>query len=758
MVRFPLLRPLWGWLGNRTQGQAGIVLFVAFVCLSVIGLDGTNLWSRRTQALDAGRQETANLARALAKQADDNVRAVDAGLSVAVAELEANGMGEVALERLRTANRMRSAVLAQLRDITVWSADGNLLSTSAIPLSRSVNISDRVYFQFHRDHTDTESYIGAPIRSRVTGSWIITVSRRINNAQGSFVGIASAGLDIGYFQDFYEQFKIGRNGALLLASPGGTLLVRRPFVEAAVGKSLLASPIFHDLLPRSPAGTVEIPALTDDVVRIYSYRKSDHYPIVALAALATKDILAPWRADVRRHTIAGALLVIGVLMLGLRLARQIGLRVMSQQAAEAAIAQYRLLADHSGDMVFQLDPSFTRRYVSPASQELLGYMPEELIGTAPIDMIHPDDAGHVAEVYGKLAAGLDRAGTINRIRHRDGRWVWVEASYRLVRDAASGEPTGIVGALRNITARVEAERQASLSEAKATLALEATNDIVFAVDRNWRVTYCNSKARWHQGYLEQEQPRTLWEIEPGLVGTAFETCYRDVMLRRVESEVTAEFRQNRWFKAHVVPSRDQLGGVLMFVADVTADKQLAESLAQEREIALGVAKAKSEFLANMSHELRTPLNAVIGFSELIEKGGSGPVDLKSQREYATDIRQSGEHLLGLINEILDYSKMEAGKLLLHRDRFDPAALIESCARIMVPRAMRMNIEISTTVGELPDGVPGRRKADQADHPQPAFERDQVHAIRRTDPFEGVVGERLGSHRSRHRNRNSRRPA
>ncbi|HEX2113063.1 MAG TPA: ATP-binding protein [Alphaproteobacteria bacterium] len=105
-------------------------------------------------------------------------------------------------------------------------------------------------------------------------------------------------------------------------------------------------------------------------------------------------------------------------------------------------------------------------------------------------------------------------------------------------------------------------------------------------------------------------------------------------------------------------------------------------------------RAKSEFLANMSHELRTPLNAVIGFSALIDKQIKGPVGHEAYREYARDINRSGEHLLDIINDILDLSKVEAGKLELHEEQIAIASVFRSCVRIVEPRAKEAGLSLN----------------------------------------------------------------
>ena len=133
------------------------------------------------------------------------------------------------------------------------------------------------------------------------------------------------------------------------------------------------------------------------------------------------------------------------------------LRRADQRAAESE-SQYRLLADQSSDMVFQLDRNQVRRYVSPASREILGYEPHELVGVKPVSQVHPDDAERVAGVFRSLIDGtVERTSVTNRIQHRDGHWVWVEVEFRSLRDPQTGEPSGIIGAMRNISKRKSLE-------------------------------------------------------------------------------------------------------------------------------------------------------------------------------------------------------------------------------------------------------------------------------------------------------------
>jgi len=140
----------------------------------------------------------------------------------------------------------------------------------------------------------------------------------------------------------------------------------------------------------------------------------------------------------------------------------------AERRVQESEARYRLLAENGTDMVFELDLGLVRRYVSPACREILGYEPDELLGVTPKDQIHPEDEERVARTFqGLLNGSSSQDSIVNRIRHRDGRWVWVEATLRTLRSATSGLPSGIIGSLRDISARKAVELE--LEEANRRL-------------------------------------------------------------------------------------------------------------------------------------------------------------------------------------------------------------------------------------------------------------------------------------------------
>ena len=179
----------------------------------------------------------------------------------------------------------------------------------------------------------------------------------------------------------------------------------------------------------------------------------------------------------------------------------------------------------------------------------------------------------------------------------------------------------------------------------------------------------------------------------GKYNQEYEIVRPDGTIRAVRTEVEA-----------VLDDDGSVRRIIGSVHDQTSVKRVEAALRQAKEEAISASMAKSEFLANISHELRTPLNAVIGFSEVMIQEVFGPMGNDRYREYAGDIRQSGLHLLGVINDLLDYSKLEAGRLELHVEDVSPAAILDKCTRMMRQRVDAEHLTLSTDIGDAADVV------------------------------------------------------
>ncbi len=207
------------------------------------------------------------------------------------------------------------------------------------------------------------------------------------------------------------------------------------------------------------------------------------------------------------------------------------------------------------------------------------------------------------------------------------------------------------------------------------------------------------------GLLEVGKPLaetvSAFIAELGLCDVA-ESTHREIWqgFMQAEAPMTLELPSphGRTIEIHVTPLNGR--GFVASLADVTEQKALETSLRTARETAEEASRLKSEFLANMSHELRTPLNAIIGFSEILAADTSEAVPA-NHHGYAQDIRDSGHHLLCLINDLLDLSKIEAGKFELNEDQVNLPGIIGACIRMVTPSAEARQITLSYETGQIP---------------------------------------------------------
>ncbi|MGZ9713363.1 sensor domain-containing diguanylate cyclase [Glaciimonas sp. GNP009] len=301
-------------------------IFVILVCLSLVFVDGWRSWTARKVQLHEMDIATSNMARAIAQHADDTIKEVDTALVGLVERVQTDGISPIALNRLHTLLALRVTELPQLNGIYVYDENGRWLTYSLPAVVSNVNNADRDYFIYHRTHSNSGPYVGIPLRSRSTGAWILTLSRRINHADGSFAGVALATISIDYFNKFYESFDIGRHGAITLALDSGVMLTRSPLLKDSIGKNISGSILVQDVT-KGKARTTVIKSGQDGIRRINSFRRLDQYPLFVSAALSEPEVLADWLADTYLHSAGVAFLLIVLGLVGFHLVGQIKRRV-----------------------------------------------------------------------------------------------------------------------------------------------------------------------------------------------------------------------------------------------------------------------------------------------------------------------------------------------------------------------------------------------------------------------------------------------
>ncbi|PXX46999.1 sensor domain-containing diguanylate cyclase [Undibacterium pigrum] len=300
--------------------------FVILVCASLIVMQAWVTWHAREVQLAETERASTNLARSVAQHAYDTIKAADTILVGLVERVEVDGITESNMDRMHTLLVKSAQELPQLHGLFIYDKNGRWVANSQSKMLQNANNSDREYFIFHREHADRSVHIGPPIKSKSTGEWIVTVSRRLNDGDGSFAGVVLSTIKMEYFKRHYEQFEIGQTGAIFVALDNGTLLLRRPFEEKSLGRDISQLPLFRDFLPHARMGTQTFTSGQDGITRINSYLHLEKYPLVVSAALSRDEVLADWRSNAIIQSIGVGLLILGLAFMGSRLIRQIRLR------------------------------------------------------------------------------------------------------------------------------------------------------------------------------------------------------------------------------------------------------------------------------------------------------------------------------------------------------------------------------------------------------------------------------------------------
>ncbi|MGK5006198.1 sensor domain-containing diguanylate cyclase [Janthinobacterium sp. LB2P70] len=378
--------------------------FVVVVCFSLLVTQLWMTWRAREVRLSEAASASANLAQSVAQHAYDTIKETDTALVGLVERIEQDGISDLELSRIHNLLVMRVAELPQLHGIFVYAKDGSWLVNSQKVLLKNLNNSDREYFKYHKNSSERGPYVGPPVRSKSTGDWIITVSRRINLPDGSFGGVALATIDMKYFKVFYDKFSIGGRGAIFIANGKGILLLRRPFDEEMLGRDISKFPVFKDYLPKGPVGTASIKSKLDGVTRINSYRRIEEYPLVVSAALSQDEILQNWRSDVYIQFMVGGTLVLLISILGYRMVKQINLRSQAEKKLMLASIELELINETLSRLANQdgLTGLANRRHFD---ESLMGEFNRAQRGETSIGlvMIDVDFFKQYNDIYGHVA-------------------------------------------------------------------------------------------------------------------------------------------------------------------------------------------------------------------------------------------------------------------------------------------------------------------------------------------------------------------
>jgi diguanylate cyclase (GGDEF)-like protein len=362
--------------GKKRPITFGAVFFIGLVAFAMVCLEGLSRYHTYYSQLEEAQVATVNYTQAAAQHAEKTVEMIDAILFGVVERVENRGTAPDAMPRLSRLLEAHVNRIPALQGLFVYDASGNWLVSSVGRAPLHANNADRDYFRYHQAHFDRGIHIGKPLVSRSSGVWVLPMSRRLQDKDGNFAGVALATVPIQYFQDYYNGFDLGRHGAMLLALTDGTLVTRRPFVASLIGTSISNGPVMRMVRELGDRGTGLRVSNLDRIERQYSYSKLTAFPLVVSAALAKDDIFASWWAQTYREAGIVALLLAILLFIGYRLFRQILIR----DGMERELRQMHLALEQS---VTELDRlARTDGLTGLSNRRLLGERVEMELGRA----------------------------------------------------------------------------------------------------------------------------------------------------------------------------------------------------------------------------------------------------------------------------------------------------------------------------------------------------------------------------------------
>jgi PAS domain S-box-containing protein len=674
--------------------------------LCVAGIGALNIMQSRTQYLERATIVARNLADVLQQNISSHIDRVDLAIQGTTHEAERQlASGHIDARSINQFIDWQLSLQPDLDGIRITDAKGRVLFGNGITTSPLTTTADRDYFRFLKSHPGTKLYISRPMQGRIIHKEIVILAHRISNPDGSFAGVAFATITLQHFQQMFSSLNLGPQGIVSLREPDMSFVLRYPIAltnRPTSGNSLV-SKAFQDALARNADnGTFRANSSVDDINRVYSYKYIPEFPAYVVVGLSTEDNLAEWR----KHTRQSAILV-GLFALSSLLAAWFIYRAGKRHATVIAAlvreeSKFRNLLESAPDAMVLIDDAGYIVMVNRSAEILSGYPREQLTGR-PVEMLFPERyfTEHM-RTREELIARPEGYGLVRDwwIANREG--VEIPVSINLSRIDTEQGPM-VISALRDMT-RLKQKEQALKDSERF---LRKLTDVIPGMVGYWTTDL-------HCGYANKTYLEWLGKTPEQMLGIALRDIQGEASFIMIEPEIQAVLRgEARHFErtlrkidgttgytwAHLVPDSDgeTIHGFFSILSDVTELKEahfrleeLNNELKRRTAQAESANIAKSEFLANMSHEIRTPMNGIIGLSSL-----ALGLDLSPKlRDYLNKISVSAKALLSIINDILDYSKVEAGRLELDETPFSLEEMLENVANLFIARAEEKDLELT----------------------------------------------------------------
>lgn len=649
-----------------TRLVVGAVLINLFVYVLV----ALSLWLIRENYQERTAINTRNLAQTLEADISGNIDRVNASLAAVVSLLEQQlAGGRLEEERVNDFIAALQRQTPNMPELRVTDANGLVRYGNGVAPDLHISAKDRDYFIRLREDSAAPVVIGKPVKSRITGKWVLAIARRYNRPDGRFAGVVLSPIPLEYFTQVFSSLDIGRHGAISLRDYDQAVVVRYPENEgigSAVGHKTI-SPTLRELLHNHPGqGTYKAVVTIDLIERVISYRAIAKYPLYIFVGLAPTDFLAPWR---REALLVIALTAVFTLVSSLSVWRWYRGWVTETKADEAlqqSERNYRELVENLNVGVFRTILSSDRVIsANNALLEIFGYETVAEFQQQPLSAHYLDETD-LSLVIGQISRNGQVKDWEVAARKKDGSLFWVAVSAKARYDA-NGAVCWIDGIVEDITERRRTKETLRENEQRFRAIFEHSGIGIAVVDMEGHPKEFNPVLLEMLGY-EAEELRSMTFAQ----FTHPDDCKLDWQLfgelvegkrdrYQMEKRYLTKTGQGIWGRLTVSLIRNTAGTPLYcigMVDDITQRKQMQEVMVQTEKMAMVAGLA-----AGMAHEINNPLGVIVQNLQVLERRLSP--QYPRNREIATDAGIEFEGLIDYLKrqEVFDFISgiREAGR-------------------------------------------------------------------------------------------------
>ncbi len=384
----------------------------------------------RGEAIHTGETLNESIVQVIEEQTSRTLQATDQRLQLAAVRLEAldaaSDLNEesaraMLVEQLQGLPFMRALWVVDINGDIIFNSDAGLAGLKAL---------DREYFQVYKQKPATGFHVGVPVRSRVSGRWLISASRPVLNAKGEITSIIVTAIEPPFFEKMWRQIDLGSDSAVALFRRDGTLMMRSPVDDSAMGKNYSSTNLFRQYLPKSPQGTNPTKSAFDAKMRAVSYRLLSTYPDLVLSVgRSYETVLEPWR----RFAVLSSLIWLAAAIVIVLLAAMLHRQLLQRERTDL---DFRRLAQAMPQIVFMTDANGKLTFVSDQWEQATGDTIESALASGWLAWLHPDDKLAAIESLRRTLETGESVPSEHRLRTRDGSYRWQLSRAVANRDSA----------------------------------------------------------------------------------------------------------------------------------------------------------------------------------------------------------------------------------------------------------------------------------------------------------------------------------